>query len=146
MSEPHLLSIQMVQQLWIELHQDSNDARDVIVQFEDGSIFTALFVTPHYLLRQMELSFQLAQQIPDAMPVRFVALDTPHVLLEKLDRELIEDTIDTLVAMDLFESLFTRVTETPDEIEQAEMTMTIGGRRATQEVAAVVLQDVLVVE
>jgi hypothetical protein len=144
MSEPQLINLQMIQNLWIELHHDANDARDVIVQFEDGSIFTALFVTPEYLMRQMELTFQLAQQIPDAVPVRFVALDTPHVLLERLDRDLIEDTIDTLMAMDTFGSLFTRVTETPDEVEQPETT--IGGRRATQEVAAVVLQDVLFVE
>ncbi len=145
MASSNIANIQMIQKIWIELHQDSNDARDVIVQFEDGSIFTALFVTPDYFKRQMELSYQLAQQIPDAMPVKFAALDTPHVLLEKLDRELIEDTIDTLMAMDIFESLFTRVTETPDEVEQTD-TLTISGRRATQEVAAVVLQDVLVVE
>lgn len=145
MAPSQLINIQMIQKIWIELHQDSDAARDVIVQFEDGSIFTTLFVTPEYFKRQMELSYQLAQQIPDAMPVKFVALDTPHVLLEKLDREMIEDTIDTLVAMDIFESLFTRVTETPDEVEQAD-TLTSGGRRATQEVAAVVLQDVLVVE
>jgi hypothetical protein len=145
MAGRELLNIQMIQNLWIEVHQDDNDARDVIVQLEDDSIHTTLFVTPSYLLRQMQLTYELAQDIPDTVPVKFAVLDTPHVLVENLTRDTIEDTLDNLFAMDIFESLFTRVTE-EEPSPNSEVLVAPMGQRATQEVAAVVLQEVLVVE
>jgi hypothetical protein len=145
--KPDVVNVQMIQNLWVEVHQDANDARDVIVQLEDSSIFTALFVTPAYLTRQMELTYELARDIPDTVPVRFAALDTAHVLVPDLNRDTIEDTLDNLFAMDIFESVFTRVTEDEAETPPTDPLTTYGnGRRATQEVAAVVLQEVLVVE
>ncbi len=131
--------------VWVEIHDDDADARDVIVAMEDGTIFTALFVTPAYLHRQMQLTHDLCTQIPNTLPARFAALDTPHILIESLGRDAIEDTVDNLLAMEVFAGVFTQVTESELETTQAP---TIGGngRRATQEVAAVVLSDVLVVE
>ncbi len=140
------VNVQMMVNVWIEVHQDDRDARDVIVQLEDGAIYTALFVTPAYLLRQMELTSELCHQIPDAVPVRFAALDVPHVLVENLSREMIEDTLDSLFAMDIFESMFTRVTEELETTSNLTSATNGTGRRATQEVAAVVLHEVLVVE
>jgi hypothetical protein len=130
--------------VWIEIHADSNDARDVIVEMEDGMVYTALFVTFPYLRRQMELSVQMSEQVPDTTPVPFAMLDTPHIVTENLDRETIEDTIDNLLAMDTFNSIFTQVTE--DNPSDSTPTTNGNGRRATQEVAAVVLSDVLMVE
>jgi len=137
------MNIQIPVRVWIEPHDGGNDACDVLVEMEDGTIFTSLFVLPSYLYRQMELTFDLSKQIPDTVPVRFAVLDTPHIALESLDRESIEDTLDNLLAMDVFESVFTQVTESP---AQAASTPITTGRRATQEVAAVVLSDVLVIE
>lgn len=126
----------------IEVRPDDPEARDVIVELENGIIYTAVFITINYLRRQMELTYQLTQQIEDTIPVRFAALDTPHIVVEMLDRDTIEDTIDNLLAMDLFESYFTQVTESPEAEAQGKT----NGQRATQEVAAVVLSEVLVVE
>ena len=131
--------------VWVESHAGDNDARDVIVEMEDGVIYTAVFVTPTYLNRQMELTLEVCKQVPDTAPVRFAAVDTPHIVLESLERDTIEDTIDNLIAMDVFECVFTQVTERPDH-ETMTTTSNGNGRRATQEVAAVVLSDVLVVE
>lgn len=128
----------------VEIHADSNDARDVIVEMEDGMVYTALFVTFPYLRRQMELMVQMSEQIPDTAPVAFAMLDTPHIVIENLDRDIIEDTIDNLLAMETFKSVFTQVTE--DTATESTPTMNGNGRRATQEVAAVVLSDVLMVE
>ena len=131
--------------VWVEKHDDDADARDVIVAMEDGTIFTALFVTPAFLQRQMKLTYDLCTQIPNTLPVRFAALDTPHIVIESLERDAIEDTVDNLLAMEVFAGVFTQVTES--ELETTEAPTTSGnGRRATQEVAAVVLSDVLVVE
>lgn len=131
-----------LEQVWIERHADDHDARDVIVRMEDGNLYTALFVTIPYLQRQMTINYEFCKSLDDSVPARFAILDTPHILVEDLSRDGIEDTIDNLLAMDVFESLFTRVTE-DERIESLSGTF---GRRATQEVAAVVLTEVLVVD
>lgn len=140
--EKLLAQIPIPQQVWIEMH-DEGDACDAIVQTEDGTVYTALFATFSYLHRQMQLCYEVSKQMPDVPAVRYAPLDTPHILVEDLSREIIEDTIDNLLALDIFEGHFTRVTETEDD----GTTRTNGdGKRATQEVAAVVISDVLVVE
>ncbi len=132
------ISLHTITRVWVEVHADDNDARDVIVQMDDGTMYTALFVTLNYLRRQMELTYELSKQIPDALPVRYTALETSHVVVESLDRDTIEDTIDNLIALEVFEGVFTCVTDSETD--------TTTGTRATQEVAAVVLNEVLVVE
>jgi len=138
-------SLLIPKHVYIEVHDgvENPDACDVIVEMEDGSIYTAMFVTMPYLHRQMELSYAVSKQLPDTPPVRYAALETPHILVENLDRDTLEDTIDNLLALDVFESLFTQVTEDPDETQTTRTTT--NGKRATAEVAAVVLSDVLVV-
>jgi hypothetical protein len=137
--------IEIPRHIWIESQSEgeSQDACDVIVETDSGKIYTAMFVTLAYLRRQMDLSYTVSKQLPDTPPVRYAVLETPHIVIEQLDRDTIEDTIDNLLALDVFEGLFTRVTE--DEDETATRTPN-GGKRATAEVAAVVLSDVLVVE
>ncbi len=125
----------------IELHREK-DACDVIVKMDDGTVYTALFATMPYLQRQMELNYQVTQQLSDTPPVRYMAMDTPHVLVQSLDRDTIEDTLDNLIALDVFEGHFTRVTEDTTTPPRT----TNNGRRATQEVAAVVISDVLVIQ
>jgi hypothetical protein len=131
-----------IDRVYIERHADNNHACDVIVKMTEGTVFTCLFVTLNYLRRQMEINYLFCKQVEDSVPVRFAALDTPHLLVEKLDRDTIEDTIDNLVALDIFETLFTRVTEREGD-PTAKTTRDAG--RTTQEVAAVVISDVLVV-
>lgn len=128
------------EKVWFELHREK-DACDVLVEMDDGTVYTALFAVSAYIKRQMDLQFQVTQQLEDTPQVRYCVIDTPHILVEDLTRDNIEDTIDNLMALDVFESHFTRVTEHQDT------TRTINvGRRATQEVAAVVISDVLVVQ
>jgi len=130
------------EKIWCEMHSE-NDACDVIVQMENGTVFTALFATIPYIHRQMELTLMMTEGIPHTPPVRYAALDTAHVMVEDLKQSTIEDAIDNLMTQDTFESIFTRVTE--DENPDNERTMN-DGKRATQEVATVVIEDVLVVE
>jgi hypothetical protein len=88
------------------------------------------------------LSYAMSKQLTDAPPVRYAVLETPHIVVDNLNRDTIEDTIDNLLALDVFEGLFTLVTEH----DETPTTTTNTGKRATTEVAAVVLSDVLVVE
>jgi len=122
---------------------ENRDVCDVIVEMEDGNIYTSMFVTVPYLNRQMDLSYAMSKQLEDTPAVRYAAMETPHVLVDNLQRDTIEDTIDNLLALDVFGSLFTQVTEDPEDTQDARTTG--NGKRATTEVAAVVLSDVLVV-
>ncbi|GIL13346.1 MAG: hypothetical protein BroJett038_20660 [Chloroflexota bacterium] len=133
--------IEIPKHVWIETQDEEFDACDVIVEMESGKIYTAAFVTIPYLQRQMQLGYLMGKQMTDVPPVRYAMMETPHIVVEDLSRDAIEDTIDNLLALDTFESLFTLVTE-----DESAARTTTGGKRATTEVAAVVLSDVLVVE
>jgi len=125
-----------------EMHSEK-DACDVIVQMENGTVFTALFATVPYIHRQMQLTLMMTEANPDTPPAQYAVLDTPHVIVADLERATIEDAVDNLVLQDVFESLFTRVTENKTDNEERTIN---DGKRATQEVATVVIEDVLMVE
>lgn len=139
--------IEIPKHVWIEAHHNDvgiSDSCDVIIEMDSSKIYTALFITLPYLQRQMDLSYAMSKQLPDDIPpVRYAVLETPHVLVDNLERDTIEDTIDNLIALDVFEGVFTLVTEHEDEPPTRTMTT---GKRATTEVAAVVISDVLVVD
>jgi hypothetical protein len=137
------LDLHIPQRVLIEVHAGEPDARDILVEMVDGTIYTAVFVTLDHLRRQMSLMYDLCAQVPDTVPTRFAVLEVPHIIVDKLDRDYIEETIENLLALETFTSVFIRVTET-----EAETTgeTTTNGKRATQELAAVVLSDVIVVE
>jgi hypothetical protein len=139
----HEMRLHTPEKIWFELHREK-DACDVLVCMDDGTVYTALFATIDYIKRQMDLNFQLTQELEDTPEVRYCVLDTPHIMVEKLTRDSVEDTIDNLITLDVFESHFTRVTEHADDANN--ITRTINdGRRATQEIATVVISDVLLV-
>lgn len=141
LAAPALEALHTPERVWFELHREK-DACDVLVQMDDGTVYTALFATMAYLQRQMDLQLQVTQQLEDTPVVRYCVIDTPHIMVEDLERDIIEDTIDNLIALDVFESHFTRVTQKDGE----EARTTSDGTRATQEITAVVISDVLVVE
>ncbi len=141
MSDHSIADIMIVpEEILCEMH-DEDDACDVIVQMEDGTVYTALFATLSYIHRQLSLTWMVTGSIPETAPVRYAVLDTPHIIVEQLQPEIIEDTIDNLVAQDVFESLFTRVTEDEradprDAAPQSQLT--------TQAIAQAVIEEVLV--
>ena len=131
-------SLAIPERIWIEMHDTAeNDSCDVIVEMEDGAYYTATFVTMPYLERQMELSYQIGKNLTDVPAVRYAAFETPQIVVPDLERETIEDIIDNLLALDTFCSIFTKVTEDERDVPQA------SGKRATAEVAAVVVTEVL---
>jgi hypothetical protein len=135
--------LHMPVRVWLEMLDDNEqDACDAIVEMEGGTVYTAVFVTIPYLKRQMDLNHIISKQLPDTSSVRYASLETPHLVVENIDRDTIEDVIDNLLAVDAFEGVFTRVTDNEDDADIAARTMG-DGKRATTEVAAVVISDVL---
>jgi hypothetical protein len=101
----------MIKHIWIEQTETTafdpyQDSVDVLVETDDGALWAACFVTLPYLQRQMALSGEVAGQSRYMAQVRFVALETPHVIVENLLRDTIEDTIDNLMTLGTFESVF----------------------------------------
>lgn len=134
--------LQVPKCVWIELLDGADDGCDVIVEMEGGTLYTAVFVTLNYLSRQMDLSYAVSRQLTDAPPVRYAVLETSHILVENIQRDTIEDAIDNLLALDVFEGYFTQVS---DDQPRSSRT-TNNGSRATQEVVAAVMSEVLDVQ
>jgi hypothetical protein len=133
-----IVSLRTPEKIWLEMNREK-DGCDAIVSMDDGTVYTALFVTLDYLKRQLHLNQQMTRMMDDMPSVRYAVIDTPHILVDDLSRDIIEDTIDALIAQDVFESHFTLVTE-EGEVQ------TVDSKRATKEVAAVIVKEVLVTE
>lgn len=122
------------------MHEEG-DACDVIVRMDDGAVYTALFATIPYIHRQLSLTWMVTESIPETPPARYAVLDTPHIIVDALELKFIEDTIDNMVAQDVFESLFTRVTEDSASAKGNVKT----NEHTTQEIARAVIEEVLVI-
>lgn len=101
----------MIKRVWTEQQDQAGfdayrDIADVVVETEDGMIWRSTFVTIPYLQRQMNVSRDITANVANMPPVRFITLETPHVIVENLLPDTIEDTIDNLMMLGIFESVF----------------------------------------
>jgi len=101
----------MINRLWIEQNLSESEVQrdnaDVLVETENGLRWRAAFVTIPFLQRQMQLNRSFGQDMDSLHPVRFTAIETPHVIVDNLLETTIEDTVDNLMTMGVFESVFT---------------------------------------
>jgi hypothetical protein len=104
----------LVKRVWIEpapqvTFDPETDCVDVLVEMEDGPMWQAHFVTLAHLQQEMQLSLDVARQYDRTLALtQFLAMGIPHVIVEKLTSEIIEDVVDNLVALGVFESVFAR--------------------------------------
>ena len=90
--------IEIPKNVMIEMHHDAQepDSCDVIVETErrkdlyNGLYYPALSTTTN------AVGYTVGQQLADVPPVRYAVLETPHIVVENLKRDTIEDTIDNL--------------------------------------------------
>lgn len=102
----------LLKRVWIEQSGTEGfdpyqDSTDVIVETYDGQTWLAHFVTIPFLQRQMYVSHEVAEDEAQLLPVRFISMETPHVIVENLLAETVEDTIENLITLGTFESVFT---------------------------------------
>jgi hypothetical protein len=141
------MTLLMPRRVWRELPASGDtDSCDVLVEMEDGIVYTAAFVTVPYFERQMRLSYEVSKSLPECMPLSYMTVETPHVVVPDLAPDTIEDAIDNMIALDTFPGIFTQVSENePAEPARAPaLTILNPGKRATAEVAAVIIDEVLV--
>jgi hypothetical protein len=108
--------IPILKRVWIEQinaqgFDPYQDSTDVVVETYDGQTWLSHFVTIPFLQRQMFVSREVAEDEAQLLPVRFIPLETPHVIIENLLTETIEDAIDNLLTLGTFESVFMRYPE-----------------------------------
>jgi hypothetical protein len=102
----------LLKRLWIEREPQNafdpyKDSADVLAEMEDGNLWQARFVTLAYLNRELQLSLDVAHQHKRALaPTAFLALETPHVIADNLLQDTIEDVVDNLMTLGVFESVF----------------------------------------
>ncbi|HEX3050555.1 MAG TPA: hypothetical protein VHP83_07875 [Aggregatilineaceae bacterium] len=102
----------LVKRVWIEQEPEAGfdprtDSADVLVEMEDGQLWQAHFVTLGHLRQEMQLSLEVARNHKRALaPTPFLALETPHVIVDLLVSEIIEDVVDNLMVLGVFESVF----------------------------------------
>lgn len=115
----------LVKRVWIEPEPEIDfdpykDSADVLVEMVDGRLWQAHFVTLAHLRQEMQLSLEVAGTYNRALaPTAFLALETPHVIVENLHQVTIEDVVDNLVVLGVFESIFAQceaeISETAQE-------------------------------
>ncbi|MDL1900089.1 hypothetical protein FBR02_04900 [Anaerolineae bacterium CFX9] len=141
-----VVNVLIPRRIWIEKQDAENDVCDVIVEMEDGIYYTAMFCTPPYLERQMDLSYEVSKSTADTPAVRYTTLETPHVFVPQLTMEVIEDTIDNLLSLDTFGTVFTQVSDQDGNEPDYAFLKRHAGKRASAEIAAVVLNEVLITQ
>jgi precorrin-6B methylase 1 len=102
----------LVKRVWIDREPEVNfdpsvSSVDVLVEMEDGKLWQARFVTLGHLKSELALSLEVAHEHNRALaPTPFLALETPHVVAENLNQDTIEDVVDNLLVLGVFESVF----------------------------------------
>jgi hypothetical protein len=102
----------LIKHVWIEPEPEvgfdpATDSVDVLVEMEDNKLWQAHFVTLAHLQQEMQLSLDVARQHARTLAVtQFLTLETPHVLVENLTSDIIEDVVDNLLALGVFETVF----------------------------------------
>ena len=101
-----------VKRMWIEPEPQlgfdpTTDCADVLVEMDDEKMWQAHFVTLAHLQQEMQLSLNVALQHDRALAAtQFLTLETPHVIVERLTPDVIEDVVDNLMALGVFETVF----------------------------------------
>jgi hypothetical protein len=101
-----------MKRVWIEPEPEiafnpKTDSADVLVEMEDSKLWQAHFVTLAHLQEEMQLSLEVARDHNRALAATpFLAMETPHVIVKELTPDTIEDVVDNLMALGVFETVF----------------------------------------
>ncbi|GAB4574487.1 MAG: hypothetical protein Kow0077_21300 [Anaerolineae bacterium] len=103
-----------VKRVWLDSTEELLEGSvDVLAEMEDNTLWMARFVTIPYLQAQMQYGLEISRDLSNIPAIRYATIDTQHVIVERLDMETIEDVIDNLLALGVFESMFARVPAEP---------------------------------
>lgn len=110
----------LIKRVWIEpepqmAFDPETDSVDVWVEMEDNKLWQAHFVTLAHIQQEMQVSLTVARDYDRSLALtQFLAFETPHVVVEKLTSEIIEDVVDNLVALGIFETVFSQLSSDGD--------------------------------
>lgn len=100
-----------VKHVWVDNTEEPREGSiDVLAEMEDNTLWMARFVTIPYLQEQMQYGLEVSRDLSNTPAARYATIETQHVIVDRLDMTTIEDVIDNLLALGVFESMFAPVT------------------------------------
>jgi hypothetical protein len=111
----------LIKRVWIDKPYDEpidplEGDVDVMIEMENGELWTAHFVTLPYLQQQIDLSEEVTDTHSSLLGhVGFVALETPHVIVKEITQEVIEDVVDNLMVLGMLEAVFDLVIDSIED-------------------------------
>lgn len=99
-----------VKRVWLDETEELDEGCvDVLAEMDDSSLWMARFVTIPYLRQQMRYGLEASRSLPNTPAVRYATIETPHILVPDVAMNTIEDVIDNLLALGVFETMFAPV-------------------------------------
>ncbi len=99
-----------VKRVWIDTTEEPREGSvDVLAEMEDETLWLARFATIPYLQEQMMYSFEASHDLSNTPAACYATIETQHVIVDCLNMETIENVIDNLLELGVFESTFARV-------------------------------------
>jgi hypothetical protein len=103
-------SMYTVKRVWLDRTEELQQGSvDVLAEMEDNSLWMARFVTIPYLQEQMDYGLQVSESLENTPRARYATIETRHVIVDRLNVDTIENVIDNLLSLDVFESMFAPV-------------------------------------
>ncbi|MCD4686441.1 MAG: hypothetical protein K8S97_10950 [Anaerolineae bacterium] len=115
----------LIKRVWIERIPGAdvdpkNGFADVLVEVEGDELWQAQFVTLSHLRQEMQLSLDVARAYDKTLwTTQFIALETPHVIVDQITQETIENVVDNLMALGVFESIFKELSHYENKVKDA---------------------------
>lgn len=134
----------LIKRVWIEQTPGTdvdpqNGFADVLVEVEGNELWQAQFVTLNHLREEMQLSLDVAREHDQTLwTTQFIALETPHVIVEQIAQETIENVVDNLMALGVFESVFKELSHYEDKVKVKE----VNEKDVAQNVTVVQIKEV----
>ncbi|MBN2471007.1 MAG: hypothetical protein JXN59_09805 [Anaerolineae bacterium] len=99
-----------VKRVWLDNTEEPREGSvDVLAEMEDETIWLARFATIPYLQEQMKYGFEVSHDLRNTPAARYATIETQHIIVDCLNMETIENVIDNLLELGVFESMFARV-------------------------------------
>lgn len=99
-----------VKRVWIDNTEEPREGSvDVLAEMEDETLWMARFATIPYIQEQMTYSFEASSDLSNTPAARYATIETQHIIVDRLDMDTIENVIDNLLELGVFESMFARV-------------------------------------
>lgn len=96
-----------IRRVWLDRTEEPRqDSVDVLAEMDDNTLWMARFVTIPYLQQQMQYGQEASVALSNTPEARYATIETRHVIVDHVNLDTIENVIDNLLELDVFETMF----------------------------------------